>query len=446
MPLSFFTTLFGQCFTTLAAALDPRSATRYAQLLAAALVACGRRTVTAWIRAAGRHSDFRACYTTIAAAGRRADTLARRLVQDVLRPGPLLQRLLRVDLALDDTPTPRYGPHVQGAGIHHNPTPGPAGSAYVYGHVWVTLALLLRHPLWGVLALPLLARLDIRKTDLSSIDPAHRPAFRTKLELAVELVEWAKTCFSFLGLKLRVVVDGAYAKRAFLGPVLRAGVVVVSRLPSNAALYDQPPPRRPGQRGRPRVRGARLSLRHRAAAPGGWQTGTFQLYGAAQEKRYKTFVALWPPAGGLLRVVLVREDEGSWRAYFCTDPTATVADILEVVADRFTIETAFRDLKEIVGAGQQQTRFHGANVGSYHTCLWALTLTEVWAWERSGAALLGQRSASPWDRAERRPSHADKRRAFRRELLGAELTAVCQPYLSAAEIQRLSERLLALAA
>jgi hypothetical protein len=29
---------------------------------------------------------------------------------------------------------------VQGAGIHHNPTPGPAGEKFVYGHIWVTLA------------------------------------------------------------------------------------------------------------------------------------------------------------------------------------------------------------------------------------------------------------------------------------------------------------------
>jgi hypothetical protein len=34
---------------------------------------------------------------------------------------------------------------VQGAGIHHNPTPGPAGSPYVYGHVFVVLGLLVNH-------------------------------------------------------------------------------------------------------------------------------------------------------------------------------------------------------------------------------------------------------------------------------------------------------------
>ncbi|MDY3557248.1 transposase, partial [Gemmata sp. JC717] len=67
-------------------------------------------------------------------------------------------------LALDDTPTARYGPKVQGAGTHHNPTAGPGGSAFVYGHVWVVLGLLVAHPLGGVVALPLLARLYIRKT------------------------------------------------------------------------------------------------------------------------------------------------------------------------------------------------------------------------------------------------------------------------------------------
>jgi len=41
----------------------------------------------------------------------------------------------RVLVAIDDSPTKRYGPQVQGAGIHHDPTPGPAGPAFCYGHV-----------------------------------------------------------------------------------------------------------------------------------------------------------------------------------------------------------------------------------------------------------------------------------------------------------------------
>ena len=54
-------------------------------------------------------------------------------------------------------------------------------------------------------------------------------------------------------------------------------------------------------------------------------------------KRYKTFLATWRPAGGVIRVVLVNEPT-SWVAYFCTDPSASVADILETIADRFSLD------------------------------------------------------------------------------------------------------------
>jgi hypothetical protein len=78
-------------------------------------------------------------------------------------------------------------------------------------------------------------------------------------------------------------------------------------------------------------------------------TAAYTLYGERVTKRYKTFPATWKPAGGLIRVVLVDEPSG-WRAYFCTDPSATVGDILTAVADRFCLEITYRDRKEIVGA------------------------------------------------------------------------------------------------
>src|SRR5262249_26481602 len=153
-----------QWFARLAAALDRRSAPRLALLLLGAVLARGRRMVTTWIRAAGLSDQFRPCYTAVAAAGKKAESIAARLVAAVVRP--LVSGAERWTLAVDDTPTRRYGPHVQGAGIHHNPTPGPAGAPYVYGHVFVVLALLAIHPVWGVIALPLLARMYVRKVDL----------------------------------------------------------------------------------------------------------------------------------------------------------------------------------------------------------------------------------------------------------------------------------------
>src|SRR5262249_58782093 len=99
------------------------------------------------------------------------------------------------------------------------------------------------------------------------------------------------------------------------------------------------------------------------------QPDDFVLYGKTVTKTYKTFLATWASVGGVLRVVVVREDDG-WRAFFCTDPEATVGQILEAVADRAAIEQDFHDLKEVHGAGQQPGRHYRANVGVDHVTLW----------------------------------------------------------------------------
>ena len=146
----------------------------------------------------------------------------------------------------------------------------------------------------------------------------------------------------------------------------------------------------------------------------------------------------------MIRVVLVDEPTG-WRAYFCTDTSTSVADILTAVADRFSPEITFRECKQSAGAGQQQVRFLWANVGAFHICLWTFTMTEAWAWGRKDEALV-DRSGPPWDSPLRRPSHADKRRSWRRELLGGEIRATVRPGATEAEIQATAERLLSLAA
>ena len=48
--------------------------------------------------------------------------------------------------------------------------------------------------------------------------------------------------------------------------------------------------------------------------------------------------------------------------------------------------------------------------------LWVHTLVELWAWNKS-AKTICDRSDSPWDDAERRPSHADKRSALRQSAI-----------------------------
>src|SRR5204863_8043498 len=132
--------------------------------------------------------------------------------------------------ARDDSPTARYGPTVQGAGHHHNPTPRPTDQRFLYGHVWVTLAWVVEHPLWGVLGLPLRALLYVRHKDVPRLPARHGWAFRTKLALAADLLTWAAALVRGAGRVVRCVADGFYAKRPFLRAAAAAGVAVVSRL------------------------------------------------------------------------------------------------------------------------------------------------------------------------------------------------------------------------
>src|SRR4051794_12450547 len=441
MPFSHLPPFLTSAFAALALWLHKRSAARLPLLLVGILFATGRRTVTSWFRAAGIGTDYRNGYTTVCAVGREASHMAISTLQAV-RPvlGP--RRLL---LALDDTPTARYGPFVEGAGIHHNPSPGPAGEKYVYGHVWVTLAALAKHKDCGTIALPLQAQLYIRAAHLDKLPPGRRRPFHTKLDLAAQQLRWVLPWVDGHFEERWAVVDGGYAKKPFLRPARKDGWVVVGRLRKDAALFALPlpkPPSRPGPQ--PTYGKGRLSLAKRAGHKRGWQQVECVQYGETVQKTIKTFLATWHPAGGVIRVVLVQEDD-SWVAFFCTRPEATAAEVLEAAADRNALEQTNKDVKEVWGAGQQQVRNLHSNEGCFNLNLWMHSLVETWAWDQPEERVV-DRSASPWDSEPRRPSHQDKRKALQREVLQAEIEGVLSGRPTKEDFRALAERLLELAA
>ena len=239
------------------------------------------------------------------------------------------------------------------------------------------------------------------------------------------------------------VVDGAYAARPFLDPLLNMGSIVVSRLRKDAALFDLPPERQPGQRGRPRIYGDKLSLAKRAGHPGGWQSITYQSRGGEVTRSYKTFLAKSRLVDGVIRVVIVRFEDGGWIAYFCTDSEAGVRDILEVAAARWAIEEHFHDVKEVWGAGKQQVRNVWSNIGCWNLNQWMYTLVELCSWDEEKSELSDRRDR-PWDNAERRPSHADRRRRIAREMLREAIPTTQLPASQTEKFRAYAEALCAL--
>src|SRR5262249_15458803 len=134
MPSSHLPSLLATAFLNLARWLQRRSAVRLPVLLCGLLFARGRRTVTSSLRAAGITPARspgppgippapRPPPPPAAPPGRQPSHMAPS-VQSAVRPLRAPQRLL---VGIDDTPPSRYGPCVEGCGIHHNPSPGPAG-------------------------------------------------------------------------------------------------------------------------------------------------------------------------------------------------------------------------------------------------------------------------------------------------------------------------------
>jgi hypothetical protein len=432
----------------LAAPLHHRSAWRLAAVVAGILLAQGRRTASSWWRAAGIGTRFRSYYYFLDSMGRKTTAVAA-VVFGLLR-GPLDVPEERLLLALDDTPTKRYGPKVQGAGIHHNPTPGPAGSKFLYGHSWVVLSRIAHHDHSGTIGLPLLGQLDVRAKDLPKLPQASDWEFRTKPRLAAEMITWAGSLTEGSEQRPWVVVDGSYANRNFIKPAQKAGFVVVARLRCDAELYDLPPVLQPGQKrgpGRPPVYGKnRISLAKRAGQKRGWQTiEVVTTAGQTVTKTVKTFLATWHPAGGVVRVVIVKESDGSWRAYLCTDPEASVVEIVQATMDRWAIEQNFHDLKEVEGIEQVQLRRVWSNVGALNLNLWVHSLVELWGWSRP-VEQLSDRSDRPWDDASRRPSHADRRKALQREMLEEEFQQCWGCWPLPQKIRHLLDRVLRLVA
>ncbi len=118
----------------MAGVLDARSSFRLAILVAGMLLADGRRTASSWFVAAEVLDDWDRFYDALISIGRQSRDLSEvvlRFVIEQLDPGSGG----RITLAIDDTPEKRYGRHVEGVGVHHDPTPGPASGEFCYWQI-----------------------------------------------------------------------------------------------------------------------------------------------------------------------------------------------------------------------------------------------------------------------------------------------------------------------
>ena len=166
------------------------------------------------------------------------------------------------------------------------------------------------------------------------------------------------------------VVDGGYTNRTFIKN-LPQRTTAVGRIRSDAKLYHLPQSTE-GKLGRTRVYGERAptpeELRQDTSVP--WQHVEAFAAGKTHNFKIKTLTPLrWRPAGKEhdLRLIVIaplgyRLTKGGKMLYrkpaflICTDPNATIQEVLQAYLWRWDIEVNFRDEKTLLGVGQAQVR------------------------------------------------------------------------------------------
>lgn len=280
-----------------------------------------------------------------------------------------------VTVAVDDSVFPRRGRKVYGAAWQHDGS-SPAKDKLSFGTCFVTAGIVVTLPFssrpW---CLPVLARLHVPGTGKARGKARKRdPAPASTVTVAAALV--ALLAGAFPGRVVHVVADAHYHGPAV--KTLPGNVTWTTRLPRNAVLYALAPPRvrKPG---RPPRKGRRLGTPADLAAAAAWTRATIRAYGRDQDQDLAEVTCLW--YGCLdtrtVRVILARHDT-RLLALVTTDLAASPAALVTRYAARWSIEQAFADARNALGAGEARNRTPRAVARTVPFALITSTITVTW--------------------------------------------------------------------
>lgn len=343
-------------------------------------------------------------------------------------------------VAVDDTLLHRRGRKVHGTHWHHDATANSDQDAVAWGNNWVVIGLVVRLPfLERAVCLPVLFRLwqPKRKHIPSKKPDPQRPA---KPVLAREMLDLLAVRLP--GRTIHLVGDAAYATTAWRG--LPGHLTLISRLRANGVIFKPAPPKT-GKRGRPATWGKRLPTLKQIATDAAteWTTATVQRYGKTETLMLHTIGCLWGPLGPEtpVRVILVQDlkkPSGYQIALITTDLTPSPAQIVERYTDRWPIEVAYEEGKEIFGVGDARNRARQAVERTVPFQFLCMTITIIWytATGHHPDVVAEHRARAPWYLTKTTPSFADMLAKLRRVIIAAQFHPEQAPTPTPAEIQQ----------
>jgi DDE superfamily endonuclease len=387
------------------------------RLLIGAILAPGKRTVTSLLRIVGlnRERRFVNYHRVLSRAAWSALTAARLLLELLIAAfapaGPVV-------LGIDDTVERRRGRRIRAKGIYRDPVRSSKGHfVKASGLRWLSLMLLAPIPWAGrVWALPFLTALAPSERYCREHGRRHKKLTDWARQLALQARRWLP------GREVVLLGDGSFAALDLLAALARHGLICVTRLRLDAALYEPAPPRRPGTVGRPRTKGARLPNLSviladeqtrwvRTTVPGWYGEGD-------RAVEFCSAMAVWRHAGlpvVPIRWVLLRDPQRRFdpQALLCTDPGRDPLQIVRWFVQRWQVEVTFREARDHLGV-ETQRQWSDRAIARTTPCLLALfsvvTLLATRLSRRARAAVC----TDAWYR-KRRPTFTDTLAAVRRQ-------------------------------
>jgi DDE superfamily endonuclease len=349
-----------QLFSVFSITFTKPTFTNMLVLLYGTILAPGRRTVTAALRAVGLAlaPNFTNYHRVLNRARWSPWLLSQLLLQLIIHH--CLSADEPVWLLIDETLERRRGEQIRYKGWFRDPIRSTTKFVVrTLGLRWVVLAVLVPVP-WSQRrwALPFMSVPALSPKTSQALDKAHRSQVQWAVLMLARVRRWLPER------QLVLVGDGDYAAKELIEACqnFTRPVQFVSTLRLDAALYHFPRPPQPGQAGPKSKKGKvqpklteRLTCRKTR-----WQRLTVSWYGGQTKTlEVSSGTALWWPRRLKLlpiRWVLVRCPHNSFKptAFFCSDLSLSPQTILTYFVGRWNLEVTFEEVRAHLGFETQR--------------------------------------------------------------------------------------------
>jgi hypothetical protein len=397
-------------------------------LLVGAILAPGARTVSSALRAMGLDQEkrFHRYHRVLSRASWSSLEVSRLLL------GLLVEAFVPegspLVVGIDETLERRYGRKISARGVYRDPVRS-THETFVKssGLRWVCAMLLVEVP-WAsrVWALPFLSVLAPSERYAAKRGKRHKKITEWAWQMLLVLRRW------YPEREIVAVADRAYASLKLLSRCrsLSKPVTFISRLRLDAALYEPAPPRRPGQIGRPRLKGERLpNLSVVAEDPDTvWQPTEIANWYGCEERSVEiaSETAVWYSTGLFavpVRWVLIRDPEGGFKtqALLCTDLDTDPQKVVSWFVMRWQLEVTFQEIRRHLGFETQRQWSEMAIRRTTPALLGLFSLVTLFAHRRMRQAAGTFRRRAGWYH-KAHPTFADALAMVRKELWAQEQT------------------------